>query len=122
MVRGMAASGACKQLAHPLSLKLVAPLARFQHSSRREVARNISQSFRSLQAYFPSVRNGSDKKLCTSSANEAETVVERPSVDGSKDSTRSAAQLAGPGANLLAYYCDHCVVTLPDGHRFPMDK
>ena len=101
---------------------MVAPLARFQHSSRREVARNISKSFRSLQAYFPSVRDGSDKTLCNISANGAETVVEMPSVHGSKDSTRSAAQLAGPGANLLAYYCDHYVVTLPNGHRFPMDK
>lgn len=122
MVRGMAASAACKQVAHPLSLNLVAPLARFQHSSRREVARNISQSFRSLRAYFPSVRDGIDKKLCTISANGGETVVEMSSVDGSEDSTRSAAQLAGPGANLLAYYCEHYVVTLPDGHRFPMDK
>ncbi|CAI7780791.1 unnamed protein product, partial [Closterium sp. NIES-54] len=37
-------------------------------------------------------------------------------------STREAAEAAGCGKGLLAFYADHHVVPLPDGHRFPMDK
>eukprot|EP00250_Pteridium_aquilinum_P016049 c22914_g1_i1 orf=790-1899(-) len=36
--------------------------------------------------------------------------------------TKKAALEAGKGAELVAFYADHHVVNLPQGHRFPMDK
>lgn len=118
----MAASAACRQLVNSFRLGLVAPIAGSQHFFRRVAARNICQSFRSTQTYFQSVRDRSSKTVCTITANAAENFEDLSYVDGCQDSCRSATQLAGPGVNLVAYYCDHYVVTLPDGHRFPMDK
>lgn len=36
--------------------------------------------------------------------------------------TKAMAREVGPGDELLAFYADHHVVPLPNGHRFPMDK
>eukprot|EP00850_Spirogloea_muscicola_P002086 SM000008S22175 [mRNA] locus=s8:259330:261466:+ [translate_table: standard] len=37
-------------------------------------------------------------------------------------SSREAALRGGRGRGVLAFYADHFVVPLPEGHRFPMDK
>ncbi|KAI5067513.1 hypothetical protein GOP47_0018041 [Adiantum capillus-veneris] len=44
------------------------------------------------------------------------------SKESSLSDTKKAALEVGKGVGLVAFYADNNVVSLPDGHRFPMDK
>lgn len=65
--------------------------------------------------HAPSVRHISCAANCRSPSIETGS-------PGLVTATKEGALAAGSGSTLLAFYCDHHVVPLPEGHRFPMDK
>ncbi|CAI5473026.1 unnamed protein product [Closterium sp. Yama58-4] len=102
------------------------PIRRIQWCQSEQTSARFSERRYSPPPACAATRAGADVPRARAEAADvarAGTDVSEHGGDvASAGSTREAAEAAGRGKGLLAFYADHHVVPLPDGHRFPMDK